>query len=259
MAASLTQLQELRQGCRPSNADLLRLQRLASTSIGVRDAGRLRGLVFEQNQLIKELRLLQEHLELLDTEIGQVVEQSREGKILTSLPPIGPLQAAAIIASIGSIANFRDAAALKAYFGWAPTVTQSGTTHNSSALTPGGSRLMKKTMYLVAWTAIRTETEWAKIYERLVPLKCRYDEKLQVYKGKGTVLGRIAGQLISLIYLLLKRDYELLSHLAPGVKPPEPQLYDAAVHRKHRTGQYQVDRSRKVVNHVVQQPGHLAI
>ncbi len=97
---------------------------------------------------------------------------------------------------------------------------------------------MKKTMYLVAWTAICMETEWAKIYERLVPLKCHYDEKLQVYKGKGTVLGRIAGQLI----------------LAPGAKPLEPQLYDAEVHRKHRTGQYQVDRSRKVANQVVQRP-----
>lgn len=112
---------------------------------------------------------------------------------------------------------------------------------------------MKKTMYLVAWTAIRTETEWAKIYERLVPRKCRYDEKLQVYKGKGTVLGRIAGQIISLVYMLLRRDYELLSHLAPGAKPPEPQLYDATVHRKHRTGEYQAHRSRKVVNQVVQQ------
>lgn len=248
---ALTALRQLRRGCRPSDADLLRLQQLASTSIGIKDAGRLRGLVFEQNQLIKELKLIADHLEQLDAEICRVVEQSREGQILTSIPPIGPLQAAAIIASIGSIANFRNAAALKAYFGWAPTITQSGTTYNATALTPGGSRLMKKTMYLVAWTAIRTETEWAKIYERLVPLKCRYDEKLQGYKGKGIVLGRIAGQIISLVYTLLRRDYERLSHLAPGAKPPDPQLYDPALHRKHRLGQYQAHHERKVVNQVV--------
>jgi hypothetical protein len=167
-----------------------------------------------------------------------VVERCREGQILTSIPPIGPLQAAAIMASIGSIANFRKAAALKAYFGWAPTIIQSGTTYNSTALTSGGSRLMKKTMYLIAWTAIGTETQWAEVYKRLVPLKCRYDEKLQTYKGKGTVLGRIAGQIISLVYALLRRDYEQLSHLAPDAKPPDPQLYDPALHRKHRLEQY---------------------
>ncbi len=83
------------------------------------------------------------------------MEQSREGQILTSIPPLGPLQAAAIIASIGSIANFRNAAALKAYFGWAPTITQSGTTYNATALTPGGSRLMKKTMYFELSNRIR--------------------------------------------------------------------------------------------------------
>lgn len=162
-----------------SKAPLFNASALHNTRDGVCWGRRLRGLVFEQSQLIKELKLIADHLEQLDAEICLVVEQSREGQILTSIPPIGPLQAAAIMASIGSIANFRNAAALKAYFGWAPTIKQSGTTYNATALTPGGSRLMKKTMYLVAWTAIRTETEWAKIYERLVPLKCRYDEKLQ--------------------------------------------------------------------------------
>src|SRR5438034_9810056 len=152
---ALTALRQLRRGCRPSDADLVRLQQLARTSIGIKDAGCLRGLVFEQNQLIKELKLIADHLEQLDAEICRGVEQSREGQILTSIPPLGPLQAAAIIASIGSIANFRNAAALKAYFGWAPTITQSGTTYNATALTPGGSRLMKKTMYFDLSNRIR--------------------------------------------------------------------------------------------------------
>ena len=38
----------------------------------------------------------------------QIVEHSREGTILTSIPPIGPIQAAAILASIGHIANARE-------------------------------------------------------------------------------------------------------------------------------------------------------
>lgn len=227
-----------RIGSRPSDADLVRLQAVARTSIGSKEAGRQQGLVFEQGQLIAELRMIQQHLTALEQEIARVVAECREGQILRSIPAIGPLQAAGILATIGTIANFRSAAALKAYFGWAPTLTQSGTTLNASSLTKGGSRMMKQTMYLVAWRAVRTETEWAKTYQRLVPLKCPYDERLQAYKGRGKVLGRIAGAIISTIYALLRSDYECMSHLAPGAKPPEPMLYDAQRHHQHRTGRY---------------------
>jgi transposase len=60
------------------------------------------------------MRLLQEHLQELDAEIGHIVERSREGRILLSIPPMGPIQAATLIAGIGHIDNFRSAAALRA-------------------------------------------------------------------------------------------------------------------------------------------------
>jgi hypothetical protein len=41
----------------------------------------------------------------------------------------------------------------------------------------------------------------------------------------------------SVIYTLLKKDQELLAHLAPGVEPPEPTLYDPEIHRQNRMGQ----------------------
>jgi transposase len=253
--ANLAALKALRVGSRPSEADLLRLQRLAQTSIGIKEVGRQRGLVFEQAQLIRELRMIHDHLAALDQEIGGVVERCREGQILTSIPAIGPLQAAAILATIGTIANFRSAAALKAYFGWAPTITQSGTTYNASSLTKGGSRMMKQTMYLIAWQAVRTETEWAKTYQRLVPLKCQYDDRLHAYKGRGKVLGRIAGAIISTIYALLRTDDECLSHLALGAKPPEPTLYDAQRHHQHRTGRYVPLQSQSRGNRMVLHQG----
>jgi hypothetical protein len=79
-----------------------------------------------QHQLIAELELLQQHVEALDAEIAQVIAYSRDGQILISIPGIGPTQAATILAMIGNIANFDRPARLKAYCGWAPTLTQSG-------------------------------------------------------------------------------------------------------------------------------------
>src|SRR5260370_17748968 len=139
-------------------------------------------------------------MERPDMEIAQIVEQSREGQILLSIPPISPMYAAAILATIGHIANFEDAGHLKAYFGWAPKRAQTGVSFDRTSLTQGGSREMKKMMYLLAWNAIRAETEWASLYKRLVPRLCTYDERRQAFKGRGKAIVHLIGPLITLIY-----------------------------------------------------------
>ena len=236
--ASISALREIRIGRHPSDAKLLDLQRLASQSIGMKDPARLRGLIFESNQLIKELKLIQQHLQQLEAEIESIVERSREGQILISIG-IGPISAATIIATIGHIANFSKPSELRSYFGWAPVEDQTGISRDRVSLTPRGSRIMKRTIYLTVWQLLRHhDSEWAKLYERLVPRMCRYDERTQAYVGRGKALGRIAGQLIGMIYALLRKDYERLSHLAPGAKPPDPMLYDPEIHRRHRAGEY---------------------
>src|SRR5207248_2804035 len=143
---------------------------------------------------------------------------------LLSIPPIGSIMAATIIAAIGHINNISKASELKSYFGWAPKRTQTGTSYDRTSLTRTGTRSMKQMMYLIVWKAIGTETEWAHIYQRLVPIKCSYDERTRSYKGKGKVIGRIAGQMICLIYARLKKDAEVLSKAQPGSTPPEPIL-----------------------------------
>jgi transposase len=238
--ASLTVLQEIRGGARSlSDAKLLDLQRLAAQSIGVKEIARQRGLVLEQTQLIKELRLLREHVDQLESEIVSIVERAREGQILLSFPGIGPVMAATIIAAVGSIHNFPSASALKAYFGWAPVVVQSGSTLDHSRLTRGGTRTMKQMLFLAVFQAVRLrDNEWARLYERLVKAKCPYDERTQSYVGKTKVIGRVAGQMTEAIYALLKRDAELLSKVPTGQDAPPPLLYDPEVHRRHREGHY---------------------
>lgn len=118
----------------PNRQEMTQLQQLAVRSIGVKDPGRLHGLVFEQQRLIRELYLLQEHLAQIDTEVAGILADSREGCILLSMPRLVVSSAAAILAAIGNIDNFASAAALKAYFGWAPRLVQSGTSTNSATI-----------------------------------------------------------------------------------------------------------------------------
>lgn len=221
----------------PSDKALCKVQELAAHSIGIKGpAGRVRGLCLEQAQLINALKRCGADLEEIDAEINAAIETSREGKILMSMPGINAVLAAHILAAIGNIANFERASQLKSFFGWAPVSIQTGKSIDITMLTKGGQRPLKKALYLAAWNAVRMDTEWRAIYERLIPKKCQWDDRLKVYRGRNKVLGRIAGQMTAMMYVLLRRDYDLLCSLAPGEEAPEPALYDRAIHRAHRTG-----------------------
>ncbi|MEO9031170.1 MAG: hypothetical protein ABI413_20365 [Ktedonobacteraceae bacterium] len=95
------------------------------------------------------------------------------------------------------------------------------------------------------------DNEWARLYERLVPRKCSFDEKRQVYRGKIKVIGRVAGQMIGMFYALLKQDAERVSQVHEGETPPDPILYDPELHRRHCNGEYRpiknVSHHRKVI------------
>lgn len=236
--ADLAQLCAAKGLRRPSCQEVAQLQQVAAQSIGVKDPSRLHGLVFEQQQLIRELRLLQDHLAQIDAEVARILEHAREGRILLSMPWLGISSAAAILAAIGHIDNFASAAALKAYFGWAPKVVQSGASTDSATLSRAGERTMKEVLYLVALRGVRGTGAWAPLYHRLVERKCAYDERTRSYRGKKQVVGRIAGQITAMIYAFLKADADVLAATPAGREPPPPMLYDASIHQAHRAGAY---------------------
>src|SRR5260370_25138027 len=123
--------------------------------------------------------MLQEHIEQVDSEIRRSIEQSSEGKILTSIPGIGSIQAAAIIAAMGNVLNFERASRLKAYFGWAPQEERSGTSLDRVHLTHGGTRSMKQMLFLCVASAIQLHSERARRSKRLVPKNCPHHERTQ--------------------------------------------------------------------------------
>jgi transposase len=158
--------------------------------------GPLQGELVEQLLLLDELALLTQRLERLESEMTLVEGQCREGQILTSIPCIGAVPAAAIIASIGDIAKFARSSQLKSYFGWAPTLSQSGRSAGAARLSPRDSRLMKRAMYLAAWKAIQgVGSKWKRLYEKLIPHKCRCDEPLAVASAAAKSWGALHGLL----------------------------------------------------------------
>jgi hypothetical protein len=58
-----------------------------------------------------------------------------------------------------------------------------------------------------------------------------YDERKRQYRGKDKVIDRIAGQLITELLTLLKRDQERIAH-AEEEMLNAPDLHDPALHRR---------------------------
>lgn len=255
---SIECLQQLCASAHVSTAKLVGLQQVAAQSIGITNGYRQHGLVLEQTQLIRELQMMQAHIAVLTEEIDTLVHGSREGRIVLSVPGWGPLATATLLASIQHIDNFPTAAAFKAYCGWAPKVSQSGTSKDQVVLGRGGTRLVKQAVFLAVFQALRLDCEWRHLYDRLVPRKCPFDERTRTYKGKMKVVGRIAGQMLSLIYGLLKHDQELLQQTLPGDAPAAPMLYDAAIHKAHRAGQYRSSKPRSSLGTVIYIPNTAA-
>jgi hypothetical protein len=86
-------------------------------------------------------------------------------------------------------------------------------------------------MFMVALRAIKADTEWKRLYERLVPLKCAFDPRRKTYRGRMRVVGRVAGEITERIYLLLRRDADLVASTPSGQQPPAPELYDPEYRR----------------------------
>ncbi len=214
----------------PSNDALLRLKELARFTIGTKDDDRLRSLIIEQRQLIDELKVISVNLKELKTEITSIVMESREGRILASFIGCSPVEAATLLAGIGSIESFPNVGTLRKYMGWAPRRSQTGTTFDVEKLGKGGNRLLKRTISLIVASAVRYDPTWRTLYKRLEQRLCAFDARTKTWKGRGKVIGHVAGQLIKVMYLLLKQDARLVKQHKAGEKLPEPQLYDPGKH-----------------------------
>jgi transposase len=228
--ASLDDLCATRLRHQPSRAELAQLQELARVSVGLTEPITVSRLIFEQHQIIEELRLLNRHIEQIKARIMPLLDESREAQILMSFPGVSYTNAAILLASIGNFENFETYGDLCGLAGWRPFQSQTGTTKDSSNVKKTGNMLLKRTMSLIVYVACRYDPTWKALYQRLVKRKCHYDANKKEFVGKSKVVGRVAGQMLRVMFRLIKRDYALIARTPEGAELPPPELYDASRH-----------------------------
>jgi len=149
-------------------------------------------VITETLALIKQMNV---QIKKLAKEIPLPETLKSKADLLISMPGIGKLLAATILAEIGDIHRFNSAKALCNWAGLTPRVHQSDRIVRHGRISKQGSRYLRTAMVSVATTACRVSPRWSRVIE-------------QIARRRGWRAARVAvaRRLLTVVYYMLKRD-----------------------------------------------------
>ena len=182
---------------RLTKAKAISIKEAAADTFGIKIAQD--AFSFQLKQLIDRMNFLDKQIEALDIEIMKYYEQF--DCYLHTIPGIGIIGAATILAEIGDISRFKNSSALVAFAGIDPTVRQSGefnSTHNH--MSKRGSPYLRHAIFLAATTCSFHNS----------PLNAYYKKKRDQGKHHLTATGAVARKLTTIIYAVSRdsKPYE---------------------------------------------------
>ena len=182
---------------RLTRAKAISIKEAAADTFGIKIAQD--AFSFQLKQLIDRMNFLDKQIEALDIEIMKYYEQF--DCYLHTIPGIGIIGVATILAEIGDISRFKNSSALVAFAGIDPTVRQSGefnSTHNH--MSKRGSPYLRHAIFLAATTCSFHNS----------PLNAYYKKKRDQGKHHLTATGAVARKLTTVIYAVLRdsKPYE---------------------------------------------------
>ena len=182
---------------RLTKAKAISIKEAAADTFGIKIAQD--AFSFQLKQLIDRMNFHDKQIEALDIEIMKYYEQF--DCYLHTIPGIGIIGAATILAEIGDISRFKNSSALVAFAGIDPTVRQSGefnSTHNH--MSKRGSPYLRHAIFLAATTCSFHNS----------PLNAYYKKKREQGKHHLTATGAVARKLTTIIYAVLRdsKPYE---------------------------------------------------
>ena len=169
------------------------IQVLARQSVGI---GFLtEALRVQIHCLLAQLTLLEAQCQQLEAEITTLLNQLPQH--ITSIPGIGPITGAIILAEIGDVHRFDAPQKLVAFAGVDPTVYQSGQfTASQTHMSKRGSPYLRHALWQAAFIASQHDPQLRDFYQR----------KRAEGKAHGTAVGAVCRKLLHRIYIVLKEQ-----------------------------------------------------
>jgi transposase len=150
------------------------------------------------NQELKTLRLVREHREEVEAELGRLSTSerwARQAVHIMQLPGVGIIVTMTILSAIGDIQRFPSAKKLVGYAGFGAGIERSGQKEREKGITKSGRKELRWALVEAAWQAIRSNPK----------LRAEYDQ-LCKRKHPNQAIVAIARKLLVILWCLLSRQ-----------------------------------------------------
>ena len=167
------------------------LVELAKQSVGINSAA----LEIELQFLLAQIDLITQNIQKFEAKIKSIMKELKSP--ITSIPGVGLVLGATILAEIGDISAFATPAKLLAFAGMDPSVCQSG----SSVSSPG--RMVKRGSKYLRWAlglASRSVSRYAPVFHDYL------QKKLSEGKHYNVACSHVAKKLTRVIFAILKNN-----------------------------------------------------
>jgi hypothetical protein len=194
----------------------------------------------------EQAQMLTEQIEDLDERIANLYEQADPEGFVASAPGVGPVTSAIIAGRIGDPHRFTSLAAIRAYSGLVPKVSQSGVVETRGGITKAGDPLLREALFAAADAARKTDPQLAAKYTRLMATDRHHESA--ICHIASTLLTRIAASWrTGEHYVLRDTDGRIITpeegrQIVRDHHKIDPKIRDSAAHRrmaqrqKNRTG-----------------------
>ena len=145
---------------------------------------------------VRRVLELSDQLARLDKALERMLDQLYPNQPLTSIPGLGKVSAASILAEVGDVSRFSDKTQFVGYCGLYPIVWESGEAKKRYRMTWKGNRMLKMTL-LVASAAARQYNPAISIY---------YERLRKRGKTKKAAGGALARKLAEVVFAVLIRN-----------------------------------------------------
>ena len=126
----------------------------------------------------EQAQMLTAQIDDLDERIANLYAEADPEGIIASAPGVGPVTSAVIAGRIGDPHRFASLAAIRAYSGLVPKVSQSGHSNPTLGITKAGDPLLREALFAAADQARRTDPQLAAKYKRLMDTDRHHDSAL---------------------------------------------------------------------------------
>lgn len=165
----------------------------AANSFGITLA--LDAFTLEIKLLLAQVEFIEAQIETIDMSVKELLKEFKT--FITTIPGIGDVLAASILAEIGDISRFSNVKKLVAYAGLDATVHQSGQfTGTRAKISKRGSPYLRRSLWSAAHSAKRFNPV----------LRDFYQTKIKQGKHPQVAIGAVARKLTHLVYYILKEQ-----------------------------------------------------